>query len=246
MAIVLPLVYVQQEKMEEKKKEEMAQYAANQQIRQAQINQMRYVPQSAPAVTVYPGKAISLSKDTGNGDAGTLLTLYGEGFNKGSSIYFFIESLPGVDLFKTVQPISVEDKQIVFQAPKLGSGAYTVGVVLGTVRSNGVLYSVMPDQAPPATVDASDILSVSWNLQPDFGTYYNTRMFIADWDGELVPANDDASATAWCKLVPHQNYTKGTSHTNGTGTPENLKYKWNGSGWTRLINGDYPRYYHCM
>ena len=198
-----------------------------------------------PTLHLHPVTITSISSTTGDGSPNTPLALYGNGFEQGDQVYFFIASPSGQDFMRTVVPTTISSDHVTFNAPQLGSGAYTVGIAQGYERGVGVSYSVNPAHPSPAHISGDQVTSVSWNDQQGPTMYFNPRFYAKGWEGELVPVNDDASAVEWCRLVPHAHYSGGTSHTNGVGTPENYKYQWNGSSWTRLIDGEYARYYQC-
>lgn len=92
--------------------------------------------------------------------------------------------------------------------------------------------------------------SISWNnfgdTTPDL--YLNPRVYFSaggNISPEMVTFHDDVTATEWCKHVPNQNYSGGTSHLNWANPQEGSRLRYDGSKWIKVDNGDYPRYYLC-
>ncbi|MDD5165176.1 MAG: hypothetical protein PHG25_01380 [Candidatus Pacebacteria bacterium] len=252
LAVLLPLIYVHQKNV---RKNALlmptpitTQNVSSQQAQRGYYQGYQYPTavvqqQSAPA----PHMTVdSISSTTGLSKENTPLTVRGSGFVPGTVVYFFIKTVTGQDFFKTAQTVSLSPNQIDVLVPYLGSGIFTVGVMYGNTKVDGPSYTVNLENPSPALIPLAEFASVSWDLQPDYSTYYNPRIYSSMWDAGLAPANDDVSATQWCKAVPNHQYINGSSHTNGMGSPENYKYRWDGSKWVRMINGDYARYYQCM
>jgi hypothetical protein len=233
MAIVLPIVYVNQEKIEERKKTEQAyNYTTVRYAREPQFN-----APSAREVTV-----TGISEPTGKEPGGASLSLSGSGFLSGDYVYFFLDAEKGDDLLKTVPTVSVTSEKATFVTPRLGSGVYTVGIERQGTRSDGIQYTVHLASPSPEFISKESV-GTSWDEKRG-DSYTNPRLYTASWKVELTPADTALSATEWCKTVPQKGYTSGTPYVSG-GYAENYKYSFDGSQWVRLIQGDYVRYITC-
>lgn len=181
--------------------------------------------------------------DTGNHASIGSITIYGGGFSQGDTVSLFITTPSGYNVSqKTATVTSVSPNQMTVSLPTFNSGNYSVQVSYNGQKSNVVPYSISLQNPPPASV--SVIQSVASNSQSG-DTYYNPRFYTAGWSVELDPANDAASATAWCKAVSGKSYTSG-SFTSAPYSDEDVnKYDFNGSQWIRMPQGEYASYYTC-
>ncbi len=108
------------------------------------------------------------------------------------------------------------------------------------VDCNIILDGHVYDVSWQSSGDIPEMANGNGNLSSEY--YFNPRITI---DGNtLVPFNDTTSATKWCKLLRHTNYTYGESFINWA-NPLGDRERWTGTNWVSVPNSDYPRYYHC-
>ena len=174
--------------------------------------------------------------------AGTV-TINGSGFAQGDTVTLFITTSAGYQVDHNMVTVSlVSPTQIIAVLPSLNSGDYSVQVSNCGTESNVVSYTVTQQNPPPA------LFSIVTSVTPTYqgsDTYSTLRLFTSNWSYELKPANDAASATAWCKLVPGKGYTSGTYSSNPYSNVDDYKYDFNGSQWIQTIQGEYASYYQC-
>jgi hypothetical protein len=174
---------------------------------------------------------------------GPTLTIYGSGFSQGDTVSLFIATPSGGNVnIKTATPTSVSPTQMTVSFPPFNSGNYSVQVSYGGQNSNTIPYAINLQSPPPASF--STIQSETPGYQGS-DTYSNPRFYTSGWSGELKPANDAASATAWCKAVSGKSYTSGSFSSAPSSNEDDYKYDFNGSQWTRMIQGEYAGYYTC-
>ena len=109
------------------------------------------------------------------------------------------------------------------------------------------------DDSDPITISNDFTFIAFWNAiqgVPE-GTYYDPRLLVSGSNGtvpsDMVPVDDSASATKWCKLIGGKNYTNGTAQGDAP-VEVGKRVRFNGSNWIfgeTNISGNYSRAYFC-
>ena len=116
-------------------------------------------------------------------------------------------------------------------------GQYTAEVDYGTIKVLSNSFFIANPVTSPLTIQ-----SIFWNKPASDGdTYSDPRVNFGSED--LIPFDDDVTATEWCKAVSGKSYTSGVSY--GTGPYDQLRYRFDNPGWTEINGGVYPRSYKC-
>ena len=159
---------------------------------------------------------------------------------------------------QTTQQVPVPAQTQPVQVPQtqpMVYGSQTDNPALPWVENDGVCSNGEPTTTDCNITKNGHTYSLFWQAKGDIPLdwsnnytnvnhfrYFNPRLFIDGKDG--VPANDAASASEWCKMVPHKNYTSGASFLNWA-DPLGDRVHFDGTNWVIISNSDYPRYYEC-